>query len=173
MGGHQEIRIVGVTILDPVKTYDVYFQALPIFNRMIIGGEAKWTAEQRSVILKLIDGQNENIDKYILDSFALFVNNIVNITLDLHNLCSSDSEIVSNIMNKMGKDVDIDPFSESTSINLFRGDIIFPLFYNLQTMVIYSYNHPFSFSYLLSMISASNSLHTITFQVFRALTKIS
>ena len=66
-------------------------------------------------------------------------------------------------MHKMDVEANIDPFSDSLSTNLFRGDVIFKLFNNLQSIIIddgYGF-YQFSFSYLSNMIFKSTSLQRI------------
>ena len=146
-----------------------YFHAINRFNDMINGKwSSDWTKSQRLVICNLInykidEQQSSNIDKSIIDSFQAFIYDKVEINLHHSGLNGSDSEIVSKLMHKMeeNKYEDIDLYSDSYSTNLFRGDVIFKLFNNLQSIVIVCY-WKFSMSYLLSMIINSHSLQTIT-----------
>ena len=53
MGGAKQIRIVGVTVMETKKNYQVYFRALGIFNDMINGRKAVWKSAQESMICDL------------------------------------------------------------------------------------------------------------------------
>ena len=71
-------------------------------------------------------------------------------------------------MFKRYQDVDIDPFCDA-STNLFRGDIIFKLFHNLESIVIDHHGFgyfKFSFAYLASMISEAHSLKRLTIKAY-------
>ena len=88
--------------------------------------------------------------------------------MDYAQLIEHDSDIVDKIMYKIedNEDIDIDLFSDTYSTNLFRGDIIFKLFDNLQWITLTLGNgstgtYTFSFRYLLNMISKSYSLQKI------------
>ena len=149
-----------------------YFHAINKFDDMINGKKSiGWTKSQRSVISDLMDykideKQTPNIDKSIIDSFATFTKNKLKITLDYEYLEKySDSEMVNKLMHGMqkNKNVDIDYYSDSESRNSFRGDIIFKLFNNLQSIVINGCSdYKFSLRYLLAMMIKSYSLQTIT-----------
>ena len=85
------------------------------------------------------------------------------ITLKYHNLIKSDPEIVNKLMNIMESNIDIEPFAQSISTNLFRGNIIFGLFDNLESIdMICHPRYKFSITYMSSMISKSSSLQTLT-----------
>ena len=106
MGGANEIRIVGVTIMDTKITYQVYFRALGKFNDSINGQESEqWTNSETRIICDLIDIKvynkyNPKIDRYIQDSFALFTNNKLEITLNLSWLTLSESKATNIIMHE-------------------------------------------------------------------------
>ena len=170
MGGAQKTRIIGVTIMETKKNYQSYFRALNKFNDMVDGVMIHWESSEIVLIeclmdYKLYNKHNVNIDQYIYDSFTLFTNNKQRIVLDLETLRRiSDSVITHKLMYELRYSAVIGPFLGS-STNLFRGDIVFELFQNLQSIIIdassYPYSYQFSFSYLLSMISKSNSLQKI------------
>ena len=147
---------------------DPYFYAITKFDDMLSGNKSiGWTKSQRSVISDLMDYKideehTSNIDGAIIDSFEAFINNKLEIRLVYWDLNESDSEMVNKLMYKMeNKDIDFDSASDST--NLFRGDNIFKIFKNLQSIVIWGgCQQEFSVRYMLSVIIESCSLQTIT-----------
>ena len=158
MGGANEIHIVGVTVLSTLKNYSKYFSELVKFDNLINGRYSESSSEL-SIICNLIDGKHT--DKYESNCFALFTNNKLHIELNYLRLKNNNTANI--LMYKMEIDAEIHPFSDSISTNLFRGDVIFKLFSNLESIVISDVaRYQFSLKYLCSMISKWYSLQSIT-----------
>ena len=170
MSGIYMIRIISITIMDTKIKYQISINALTKFNQMFNGGNVdkdEISPVERDLICDLLsldlDKYNNNnlyIDGYTVNTFKLYKQNKIQIYLDIYWLTHKvqDKILLEMIMNKMVPRRDI-IWNDADNINLFRGDIIFSLFQNIQNIVIrdpYG-RYPFSFPYLFSMISSSNA----------------
>ena len=161
MSVSNKIRIVGVTIMETKNTYQIYFRALGQLNDTL-NGKRRWIKSDLAVICDLIDWKvnnkhNRTVDEYIYNSFLLYTDHKLELKLN-YNLYDCDPEIVNKTMYKkyeFGTDPAFDPFSDSQTSTLFRGDIIFKLFNNLRSIIIDAKFCELSFKYLLLMISQS------------------
>ena len=107
-------------------------------------------------------------DVFSIDTFKVYTQNKLQIHLDLHDLYELKGDIfIDKIMNDITPFECIEPFDRKNRSNLFKGDNIFRLFHNLQTIVIMTTDvngstfYSFSFSYLLSMISRSSTIKKV------------
>ena len=155
MGGAHKIHINGVTVMDTKIKHQIYFRALTKFDLMLKGKSSQWNESEKCMICDLIDcivnnTKNSDIDNYIYDSFALFLNNKLKIYLNVKELQRiGDPKIANKII-----------YTHSTK--LFRSNVILKLFKNLQLVVIaYDSKYKFPFEHLQSMMSESYSIETV------------
>ena len=139
---------------------------IPVFNVIMDGFQDKCDEFHATMICDLIEWKvnnkrNPNIDQYIYDSFALFTNNKLDISIRLNSRISN-SRVMDKIMNCIDENAEVDPFSDSTPTNLFCGGTIFKLFHGLQSIKMEAWGYKISFACLLSMISKSHSLQRVT-----------
>ena len=147
MGGAHKMCVNGVTVMHTMVKHQLYFSALAKFDCMMdaINGII-WCKSENAIICDLIDciinKQDEfDIDKYIIDSFALFTNNKMHISLDYSELLwRLESEVVNKIMYTL--DTNIGHGMQSAD-NMFRWDVIFKLFSNLQSIEIRTCSFPY------------------------------
>ena len=92
-----------------------------------------------------------------------FMYEYINIYQSLEHKEYDEEDVSDTTENENG--IKISPFSMTDTRNLFRGDIIFQLFPNLQSIVINSNDfYVFSFPCLLQIISKSQSIKMIKIQ---------
>ena len=182
-GGHYQIAIQSVRIMETQKNYKICCNALVKIERMVNAQcveSADISMDEKSLIKDLVNWKlngdcNGNIDKYIYDTFQLFTKSKALIVLNLYWLDCNDRELLKMVMYDVKKmDQDESQFMDQELMrnNIFRPELL-QIFDNVKKIVIGTtgfwgkWVYPLSLTELLSLIIRNASLETIVVKAHR------